>query len=127
MSDTEKPNDQQTPPPPEQPRSLRQAARDQTRKSKPPPGKVQSLDEKDLSYGFGSKSDLFDQDLERDLERDLAEAMGDIAPADIGQLYGADAEQRKSSMAGQSGPRKGKVISVRGKDVFVDVGGRTQG
>src|SRR5262249_8677318 len=26
-----------------------------------------------------------------------------------------------------AGPKKGKVISIRGKDVFVDVGGRTQG
>src|SRR5207237_10759356 len=37
-------------------------------------------------------------------------------------------EQRRTKQdKAPPGPRKGKVISIRGKDVFVDVGGRTQG
>jgi small subunit ribosomal protein S1 len=87
-------------------------------------GKVPSLDEKDLGYGFGTKSELFDADLERDLERDLQEALGG---ADIKQLYAEGSRARAKPGQPEPGPRKGRVLSIRGKDVFVDVGGRIQG
>lgn len=130
MSDTDKPASD---PQPEQPtggrsRSLRDASRKPAGPGKGPSnaGKVPSLDDRDL--GFAAHSVQFDKELEQGLERELAEAMGGASAKDIGQLYGEDARGRPRIKAGQgSAPRKGRVISVRGKDVFVDVGGRLQG
>jgi small subunit ribosomal protein S1 len=100
---------------------LRRAA---SQKPAPRPGKVPSLEERDLSYGFGQKSDLFDAELERDLETDVQAAMAGLSDTDLASLYG---EQKRGQPPQPAGPKKGKVISIRGKDVFVDVGGRTQG
>ncbi|MFO0927658.1 MAG: S1 RNA-binding domain-containing protein [Gemmataceae bacterium] len=123
MSDTDKPIDQPASgqPAPDRPRSLRDASR----QSAPRGGKVPSLDSRDLSYGFGGGANAFDQELERELK----EAMGEVSStADLKRLYGEDARGRPASKPGQgTAPRKGRVISVRGKDVFVDVGGRLQG
>ena len=114
MSDTDKPTNE-----PGRPGSPRERV-------PRPGGKVPSLEKADMSYGFGSKPGLFDADLEREMERDLQEALGG---ADMKQLYG-EAPRRKPP-AGQpepdQGPRKGKVMSIRGKDVFIDTGGRIQG
>src|SRR5262245_14828040 len=83
------------------------------------PNKVPSLDQTDLGYGFGKKIDDFDADV----ERDLAEALGG---SDLTSLLGEPGRQPMRQQP-PPGPRIGKVMSVRGKDVFVDVGGRTQG
>jgi small subunit ribosomal protein S1 len=99
---------------------LRRAA---SQRGAPATGKVPSLDQRDLSYGFGQKPDLFSAELERDLETDVQAAMAGLSEADLAELYG----EQKRGQQQPAGPRKGKVISVRGKDVFVDVGGRTQG
>ncbi len=88
-------------------------------------GRVPALDQRDLSYGFGQKTDLFDAELERELETDVQAAMAGLSEGDLAELFGEPKRGQKQQQ--QAGPRKGKVMSVRGKDVFVDVGGRTQG
>ncbi len=136
MSDSDRPatppenKPEQTPPPAEppgqqgrQPGRLRQAAQQKRYRT---PGKVPSLDERDLSYGFGQKSDLFDAELERDLEVDVQAAMVGLSEGDMRELFGEGKRGQKQPQQ-PPGPRKGKIISIRGKDVFVDVGGRTQG
>lgn len=120
MSDTEKPANE--PAKPADPGDRPTPPRERTPR---PGGKVPSLEKEDLSYGFGAKPGLFDADLEREMERDIQEALGG---ADMKQLFGE--APRRRPPAGQpepQGPRKGRVMSVRGKDVFVDVGGRIQG
>src|SRR5262249_9526753 len=59
----------------------------------------------------------------RDGEKDIQDALGG---ADMDQLVGEGQRGRKPGQP-EPGPRKGRVISVRGKDVFIDVGGRIQG
>lgn len=86
---------------------------------------VQKLDERDLSYGFGSKADLFDRYLESELEKDLRDA---FSGEDMAELMGGKGPRKKGPDQAASGSmRKGRVISIRGKDVFLDVGGRIQG
>jgi small subunit ribosomal protein S1 len=115
-------------PPAEQPpprRPPRERPPRAAQRGSPSPGKVPALDERDLSYGFGQKADLFDAELERDLETDVQAAMAGLSDSDLADLYGEGKRGKKEPQP--AGPRKGKVISIRGKDVFVDVGGRTQG
>jgi small subunit ribosomal protein S1 len=60
---------------------------------------------------------------DEEVEAELANALGDL-PEDA--LYAADS----ASTAVRSGgglTKKGKVISIHGDDVFVDIGGRSQG
>jgi small subunit ribosomal protein S1 len=87
-------------------------------------GPIPSL-EHEQSYGFGKKIDAFDAEMERELE----EAMGGMSSKD---LLEEPAGQRRGKPAappgGKPGAHKGRVMSVRGKDVFIDMpGGRTQG
>src|SRR5262245_20348155 len=87
-------------------------------------GRVPALDDRDL--GFGAKT--VGPDIDEDIDKDLDEAMGGMSMNDLRALYGEARPKRAPAGAPQpSGKKKGKVISVRGKDVFVDVGGRTQG
>ena len=131
MSDSDKPQQPSdtppaSPPPAEQGQKpqgrLRRAA---SERGSANAGKVPSLERRDLEYGFGLKADLFDAALERDLETDVQAAMAGISDTDLADLYGEG--KRGKPPQQPPGPRKGKVISIRGKDVFVDVGGRTQG
>lgn len=112
MSDQEQPS-------PEQQKPDRADRFPRDRLQKPVTGKVPSLEKEDMTYGFGSKSSQFDADV----ERELMDAMGG---ADMKELFG---EGKPKKLPGQPapGPRKGRVMSIRGKDVFVDVGGRIQG
>jgi len=86
-------------------------------------GRVPALDDHDLRFGAKTVGPDFDAEI----DKDLAEAMGGLSTSDLKALYGGQPQPRKA--AGPTGPpkRMGKVISVRGKDVFLDVGGRTQG
>jgi ribosomal protein S1 len=86
---------------------------------KPNAGKVPSLDESDL--GMGNIPRL--SQLDAEIDRDMREAMGEFG--DMEALMGG--RQRHKGPPKVEGPRKGTVMSVRGKDVFIDVGGRTQG
>jgi len=123
MSESDKPQGDQAPPPqPQEPERPHRGVEKLRAKQKT--GKVPHLDKRDLSYAFGGKVDAFDAELEGALESDLAEAMAGMSEKDMEQLYG---EQRAQPAKGEQGGKKGKVVAVRGKDVFVDVGGRTQG
>ena len=67
------------------------------------------------------------RELDAEIERELQEAMGGFSNKD---LYGEPAEHRKRPAEGAPapGPKKGRVLSVRSPDVFVEVpGGRSQG
>jgi ribosomal protein S1 len=119
MSDNEKPQDApQTPPEKARP----PVERDRPARSPRHLEKVPSL-EHELNYGASKKAAL-DPDLDRDIEQEMLEVMG--GGTNLDALLGGET-RRKSEAPAPAGPRKGRVISVRGKDVFVDVGGRTQG
>lgn len=66
------------------------------------------------------------RDLDADIEQELREALGGLSDKDI---YGDfKTQQRRPAPSAQSGDKKGKVVAIRGADVFVEVpGGRTQG
>ncbi|MFQ3592349.1 MAG: S1 RNA-binding domain-containing protein, partial [Gemmataceae bacterium] len=85
-------------------------------------GKVPRLDDND--QGFGPVPVPSVRSLDDEIEREMREAM--LGFADMDHLMGAGRQQLKGP-AKTEGLRQGKVLSVRGKDVFVDVGGRTQG
>jgi ribosomal protein S1 len=82
-----------------------------------PPGPVPEQE-------FGSGRRL--RNLDPDLDQELEAAMGGLSDKD---LYGDLSQREKKPAAGAApGPKKGKVISVHGGDVFVSVpGGRSQG
>src|SRR2546427_9822072 len=111
MSDMEKPAE----PPAQVP--LERTPRPEAKPEKPPV----LTDEQ----GFGPSIRL--RDFEADIERELQEAMGGLSNKD---LYGEPAKGKPAEGApGQGAARKkGKVIAVRGADVFVQVpGGRSEG
>ncbi|MBL8821443.1 MAG: S1 RNA-binding domain-containing protein [Planctomycetia bacterium] len=62
------------------------------------------------------------QILDDEVEAELAQALGEMS-AD--GLYAADSVSTRTS--GPGGNKKGKVLSIHGDDVFVDIGGRSQG
>src|SRR6202023_826076 len=66
------------------------------------------------------------RDLDKEIESELEAAMGGLSDK---ELYGQPAQQgRPAPSEAGHGRKKGKVISVHGADVFVDVpGGRSQG
>ena len=121
MSDADK-----SVPPVEQPRP---SGAERLRKAQPPRtgGKVRNLDDSDMGFGFGLKPGLLDADMAGQIDKDVDEAMAGLSADDLKALYGDSGKARKAKDAPPPGPRKGKVMSLRGKDVFVDVGGRTQG
>src|SRR5262245_49661220 len=103
---------------------------DQPEKTVPPPtqpaaeeppatanrGKVPSL-EATQRYGGGRPR----AEVDEEIERELAEAMGGLS---VEGLFADPAGGRKP--AAPPGPRKGRVMSLHGKDIFIDVpGGRT--
>jgi ribosomal protein S1 len=82
-------------------------------------GKVPLLDDND--QGFGPVPSI--RSLDAEIEREMHEAMRELG--DMEQLMSARPAHKGPGK--NDGPRKGKVLSVRGKEVFVDIGGRTQG
>src|SRR5690348_5029802 len=62
--------------------------------------------------------------MDDEIEKELAAAMGGLSGK---ELYGEEKRGKPAEPAAQ-GRKKGRVLSVRGPDVFVDVpGGRSQG
>jgi small subunit ribosomal protein S1 len=121
MSDSDKPQDTPQPPPENPTRPAFE--RERPARSQRNMEKVPSL-EHELNYGSARRA-AHDADLDRDIEREMLEAMG--GGDDLKQLLVDEKRSRQPNAPAPAGQRKGKVISVRGKDVFVDVGGRTQG
>jgi ribosomal protein S1 len=125
MNDEKPTNDAPPSDPPR--RSLREAAKG----GGPPRGgpvrgdKVPAIEPND--FGFGGRISKYDKDLDRGVDRDLAEAMGDLMEGDLARAFGTGSGKHVKVALQPKGPRIGKVMSVRGKDVFVDVGGRLQG
>jgi ribosomal protein S1 len=65
------------------------------------------------------------RDLDAAIEGELQEMMGSLSDKEI---YGEPAPAAKRGAATDKGRKKGKVVSVHGPDVFIEVpGGRTQG
>jgi small subunit ribosomal protein S1 len=63
--------------------------------------------------------------LDKDMEEELEAAMGGLTAE---ELYGTPPKPQPAPADGQAARKKGKVLSVHGPDVFVDVpGGRSQG
>ena len=66
------------------------------------------------------------KDLDAEIEGELAAAFGGLSEQDL--LAAETSQEACKSAEGQSPRKKGKVLSVHGADVFVDVpGGRSQG
>jgi small subunit ribosomal protein S1 len=78
--------------------------------------------EKKLEQEFGPRLGNLDAGLDEELEA----AMGGLSATD---LYGdlSARPKKQAAPADQSGRKKGKVVAVHAADVFVDVGGRSQG
>src|SRR5262245_8069843 len=97
------------------------------RKGPPPGGRVRRvLDpvpslENDLR--FASKPHL--KDLDAEIAGEMEAALGGMSEKD---LFEAPAQPKQAATPEQTARKKGKVLSVHGADVFVDVpGGRSQG
>jgi small subunit ribosomal protein S1 len=109
--DKDQPVDPTAPPPAEEP-----AARPEPSTGRPPALTPDQL------YGSG-RPRL--KDLDAEIERELEEAMGGMTGE---QLLGEPAQRRAPAAPDPQGRKKGRIISVHGSDVFVDVpGGRSQG
>jgi len=121
MSDTEK---SQTNPPSETP-----PAKADTGPVKKPPfarkpqrrvGPVKSVEEE-----FLPRSTLSLKDLDEEIEGELEAALAGISDQD---LAGGEQAPAKTQTEGEAPGKKGKIISIHGPDVFVEVpGGRSQG
>lgn len=61
--------------------------------------------------------------LEEDLQRELDEALGDMS---IEDLLAAESEPRRPR-ASTGGLKAGRVLSIQGDDIFIDLGGKSQG
>jgi small subunit ribosomal protein S1 len=68
------------------------------------------------------------QDLDAEIAGELEEALGHMSDK---ELFGADSSRQvrqQTAKSGTAGRQQGTIVSVHGKDVFVDVpGGRSQG
>jgi small subunit ribosomal protein S1 len=64
------------------------------------------------------------RELDREIEEELSAALGGFSDKDLQ----SEARPPQQTAGSPPGPKKGKVLSVRGQDVFIEVpGGRTQG
>ena len=109
--DTDQPVDPTAPPPAEEP-----AGRPEPSSGRPPALTPDQL--------YGSAKPRL-KDLDAEIERELEEAMGGMTGE---QLLSEPARRREPVAPDQQGRKKGRVISIHGADVFVDVpGGRSQG
>src|SRR5262245_42020658 len=101
--------------PPAEPAATEPGARPE-----PKPGRVPELRPEEVHGGKAPRL----RDLDREIEQELQDAMSGLSDK---ELYGEPA--RKAGAAAEPpGPKKGRVLRVRGHDVFVDVpGGRSPG
>ncbi len=60
--------------------------------------------------------------LDSDIERELESAFGDMSIFDM-----LDAEEQTQRRSGELKTRKGTVVAIHNDDVFVDIGGKSQG
>ena len=62
--------------------------------------------------------------LDEALQRELDEALGGMSLNDI--IETEEAAEKGAAGTGQ-GVRKGRVVAIQGDDIFVDMGGRSEG
>ncbi len=62
---------------------------------------------------------------EAQLNRELAAEVGDLSPADLDRL--ASAEPSHAPAPDEKGRIRGRIISINGPDVFVDIGSKSEG
>ncbi len=107
-------------PAPTAPAPMREAAgRRPPRRDKPrnPGGTPRSLDSLDLPSGPKLT------DLDKEIEAEMAAAISDFAETDV---LANEAKPQTEKAAG--GRKKGRIISIHGADVFIEIpGGRSQG
>lgn len=65
-------------------------------------------------------------DIDDDLDKEIAEALGGMSLMDMID-EGQARKVKTSKTEPDSGIRKGRVISIQGDDIFVDLGGKNQG
>ncbi len=125
MSEQDKPADTPQPAPePQQPITRKPDRIDLLREKRATKPKVETSRapslEKEQTYGFGKKIEKFDAEMEHELE----EALQGFSDQDLL----AKEERGPKQEAPAPGMKKGRVYSVRGQDVFIELpGGRTQG
>ena len=61
---------------------------------------------------------------DEDLKRQLDDALGGISAEDLEQMARTS---QNAPVADERGRIRGRVLSIRGKDVFVDIGGKSEG
>ncbi len=66
------------------------------------------------------------EDMDENLQRELEEALGDMSLEDILEAERAPRGPASTKPTGE-GVRLGQVISIQGDDIFVDMGGKSQG
>jgi small subunit ribosomal protein S1 len=119
MSDTEKPqtNPPETPPAKAEPGPAKKSSFSRPQKKV---GPVKSVQEEYLP-----RSTLSLRDLDHEIEGELEAALSGLSDKD---LAGGEQAQARTQTEGEATGKKGKVISIHGPDVFVEVpGGRSQG
>ena len=62
---------------------------------------------------------------EAQVNRELAAEVGDLSPADLDRLAGA--EPSPAPVPDEKGRIRGRIISINGPDVFVDIGSKSEG
>lgn len=62
------------------------------------------------------------ENLDPELQKELDEALGDMSIEDL-----IRSEERTAEPTSAPGVRKGQVVSIQGEDIFVDLGGRSEG
>lgn len=94
---------------------------DTEKPSLPPERKAVPSLEGEQRYGSGPRL----KDLDAEIERELEEAMGGMSSQ---ELLTEPARAPRAAAPADKGAKKGRVLSVHGPDVFIDVpGGRSQG
>ena len=66
-----------------------------------------------------------EQKLDNDLQAEIDAALGDMSIEDI--LAAEESEKKAGTPALGQGVRRGKVVAIQGDDIFVDMGGRSEG
>lgn len=102
------------------PPEVRKKPPDRFRQPRAKSGPILALDELEMPRSSLKLNEL-DAAIEGELQEALAGLSGD-------NLFAAESRAEVKTSAADKGPKKGKVLSVHGPDVFVDVpGGRSQG
>ena len=77
-----------------------------------------------MANAAGMKTSTINE-LDAEIENELEAAMGGSSSKD---LFGVESSRQVQAAPGESGMKKGKILSIHGPDIFIDIpGGRSQG